>query len=351
MIKKINAPLILLPVLIYTFGLVTLLSTSPSLIKNHLMFFLIGFGLYILSALVDYHLFRFLWKLFYIGGAFLLVFTNLFAGINSGAARWLNLGLVSFQTSEIAKLFLIIGLASFIVEHKDRINSLKSVLLISLMSVVYAALIYIQPDLGTSAVILLITGGVVFYGGFRKLYMLVGLFLAGAFSTPIWHFLKNYQKERILVFLNPKLDVLGSGYNVIQSIIAIGSGGFMGKGFGQGTQANLQFLPAYWTDFIFASFAEEWGFVGVFLFITLYVLMLYWLLRIANQVNDLFGKLLCIGVFMMFFSQFTINVGMNLGMLPVTGVTLPLVSYGGSSMLVSLISLGMIQSIWVQRGN
>jgi len=122
----------------------------------------------------------------------------------------------------------------------------------------------------------------------------------------------------------------------------------LGKGFGHGTQSTLQFLPAYWTDFIFASFAEEWGFVGVFLFISIYVLMLYWLLRLANRTDDLFGKLLCIGIFMVFFAQFTINVGMNLGVMPVTGVTLPLVSYGGSSMVASMIMLGIAQNIWIK---
>lgn len=349
MVKKINIPLILLPLLIFVFGFITLLSTSPSLIKNHLLFFMIGVVFYGVFMFIDYSVFKFIWKYLYIFGVFLLFLTNFFAEFRSGAARWLTIGPLSFQTSEAAKFILIVSLASFIVENRKELNSIKNVVLILLMASVYMILIFIQPDLGTSFVIFLLAAGIAFYGGLSKVYILIGMLLVGIFSTPIWYSLKEYQKERILVFLNPQLDVLGSGYNVIQSIIAIGSGGLMGKGFGQGTQANLQFLPAYWTDFIFASFAEEWGFLGVFIFISIYVFFLLWVLIIANRVSDLFGKLLCIGLFMMFFSQFTINVGMNLGIMPVTGVTLPLVSYGGTSMLVSLASIGLLQSIWTNN--
>jgi len=349
MIKRINIPLILLPVLLFIFGFITLLSTSPSLIKNHVLFFIVGLVLYFVFVLIDYSIYKFIWKYLYIFGAMLLFLTNFFAEFRSGAARWLEIGPWSFQTSEIAKLALIIALASFIIERKDNINSLKNMLLIIFMALLYVLLIFMQPDLGTSFVMMLIVGGVVLYAGLSKIYILVGLLIAGIFSAPLWHILKDYQKERILVFINPQLDVLGSGYNVIQSIIAVGSGGLIGKGFGQGTQSNLQFLPAYWTDFIFASFAEEWGFIGVFLFISIYTLLLFWLLRLVNSTDDLFGKLLCMGVFMMFFSQFTINVGMNLGIMPVTGVTLPLVSFGGTSMVVSMIMLGMVQNIWIKR--
>jgi len=313
-----------------------------------MLFFLVGLLFYGVFVFIDYTLYRYAWKYLYFLGAVLLLITDFFAEFRSGAARWLSVGQASFQTSEIAKLFLIIAVASFVVENKGSLNNIKNVLLVSFLTLTYVILILVQPDLGSSIVVLLVTAGIMFYGGFSKLYMLVGIFVTGIFSTPLWHLLKDYQKERILVFLNPQLDVLGSGYNVIQSLIAVGSGGLTGKGFGQGTQANLQFLPAYWTDFIFASFSEEWGFVGVFLFISIYTLMLYFFLRIISEIEDLFGKLLCVGIFMMYFSQFTINVGMNLGILPVTGVTLPLVSYGGSSILISLVSLGIVQNIWVK---
>jgi rod shape determining protein RodA len=295
---------------------------------------------------LDYSIFKYIWKYLYVFGALFLIITFLFAEFRSGSARWLTLGSVNFQTSEFAKLTLVVSLASYISDKRKSINSAKTLFFIFLMTIIYVLLIFNQPDLGTSLVVITVALGVLFYAGLKKVYFVVSLLVAGIFSAPLWSVLKDYQQRRIIVFLNPQLDVLGSGYNVIQSIIAIGSGGLTGKGFGQGTQANLKFLPAYWTDFIFASFAEEWGFIGVFVFISLFTFLLFWILKIANETGDLFGKLICIGVFMIFFIQFVINVGMNLGIMPVTGVTLPLVSYGGSSMLFSMIMLGIVHNVW-----
>jgi len=152
-------------------------------------------------------------------------------------------------------------------------------------------------------------------------------------------------------FLNPELDILGSGYNVIQSIIAVGSGGILGRGFGHGTQSHLQFLPVFWTDFIFASFAEEWGYLGVVALLALYSLLLLSVLFVAYKTKNSFGSMVCIGVFSMLFFQFLINVGMNLGLMPVTGIPLPFVSYGGSSMVVSFLLLGLVQSVWIHNKN
>jgi len=346
MLKKYNLPLIILPILIFVFGLITLLSTSPSLVSNHILFFILGLAFYFIFASIDYSVYEYLWKYLYIAGAVFLITTVLFAEFRSGSARWLSLGSINFQTSEFAKLTLVLSLASYISQRKQDVNNIKTILFVLLMTSVYTLLIFIQPDLGTSLDGILLAVGILFYAGLKKVYILVSILLAGVFSAPIWNMLKDYQQRRITVFLNPQLDVLGSGYNVIQSIIAIGSGGVMGKGFGQGTQANLKFLPAYWTDFIFASFAEEWGFVGVFLFITLFTILLFWILNIANQAKDLHGKLICVGVFMVFFVQFLVNVGMNLGIMPVTGVTLPLVSYGGSSMFFSMVMLGIVHNVW-----
>jgi len=210
-------------------------------------------------------------------------------------------------------------------------------------------LVVVQPDLGTTIILLLIFVGMLFYAGVNKIYFVLAFVVLGLFSSPIWANLHDYQKERIIVFLNPTLDVAGSGYNVIQSTIAIGSGGLLGRGFGHGTQTHLQFLPVYWTDFIFAAFAEEWGLVGVVCILVFYAALLVSVLRISFKVESSFGSLLCAGVFILFFSQFGINVGMNLGILPVTGIPLPLVSYGGSSLVTSLFLLGLVQSVWIHR--
>ncbi len=346
MIKKYNLPIFILPLLIFVFGYVTLLSTSPSLVKNHLIYFLLGLVFYFLFSTIDYTLYKYLWKWIYASAIFLLIITLIFAEFKLGAARWLQIGPISFQTSEYVKAALIISLSVFISERKEVLNDLKNIIYLFLLIAPIVLLIFAQPDFGTSVVIALLGVGVVFYAGLSKYYMLVAVLVMGILSTPIWNILEDYQQRRILVFLNPTLDILGSGYNVIQSIIAVGSGGLLGKGFGRGTQANLQFLPAYWTDFIFASFAEEWGFLGVFLLVTLYLMLVSSLLYVAYKIKNFFGKLISIGVFFIFFLQFTINVGMNLGIMPVTGVTLPLVSYGGSSLLFSFILLGIIQNVW-----
>ncbi len=346
MLKKYNLPLIILPIIIFVFGYITLLSTSPSLIKNYVLFFVIGLVFYFIFASIDYSVYKYIWKHVYVLAAVLLFVTFLFAEFRSGSARWLTLGPINFQTSEFAKIVLIISLSAYISEHWQDLNSAKTLLFVAMMTLLYMVLIFMQPDLGTSLVIIALAVGILFYAGLKKIYILIATLLLGIFSAPLWGMLKDYQQRRITVFLNPQLDILGSGYNVIQSIIAIGSGGVSGKGFGQGTQANLKFLPAYWTDFIFASFAEEWGFLGVFIFISVFTFFLFWILKTANETTDLFGKLLCMGIFMVFFTQFTVNVGMNLGIMPVTGVTLPLVSYGGSSMLFSMSMIGIVHNIW-----
>lgn len=349
MIKRYNLSILILPLVLFSLGYITLLSTADNLIRQHLFYFLVGIVLYFLFSRLDYTLYRHFWKVIYGVSLLLLLLTTLFAELKLGAARWLQFGSLSFQTSEFAKIALIIALSQFIISHREDINKPLNLLKLFLLITPVAALVFIQPDLGTTAVIIATGFGLVLYGGLSKYYLLIGLFSVGIVSTPLWGLLKDYQKQRILVFLNPQLDVLGSGYNVIQSIIAIGSGGLTGKGFGHGTQSSLEFLPAYWTDFIFASFAEEWGFLGVFLLITLFVMLLIALLYLASKIEDNFGRMMVVGFFFIFLLQFLINVGMNLGLMPVTGVTLPLISYGGTSLVFSLISLGIIQNIWLQN--
>lgn len=348
MLKKYNFSLIILPLLIFSLGFITLMSTSILLVKSHLIYFFIGFVFYILFSMIDYRVYKYLWKYLYVLSLILLFITTYFANSILGSARWLQIGGLSFQTSEFAKLALIISLSSLIEKNILEVSKLHFLGKSFLILLPYTVLVYMQPDLGTTLVLIALFLGILFFAGLKKIYFLLGFIIFGLFSAPIWHMLKDYQKSRILVFLNPQMDVLGSGYNVIQSIIAIGSGGLFGKGFGRGTQANLQFLPAYWTDFIFASFAEEWGFFGVFILIILYCLLLLSLLYVVNKTKNIFGKFIVIGTFLVIFTQFVINVGMNMGLMPVTGVTLPLMSYGGTSILFTLILLGIVQNIWIK---
>lgn len=348
MVKKYNLAIIILPFLLFTLGFITLLSTSVELVKNQVLYFIIGLVLYFIFSQIHYSVYKFLWKYFYVLILILLIITYLIAEFRYGSARWIPLGTFSFQPSEFAKLALIFGIASLITEKGD-INKPYNLLLNTALLIPLVSLIVIQPDLGTSIVITGVFSGMIFFSGLNLHYILGVLFTFGIFSAPLWNILHDYQKSRILVFLNPQLDVLGSGYNVIQSLIAVGSGGIFGKGFGRGTQASLEFLPAHWTDFIFASFAEEWGLFGVALLIIFFTILLFTLIYVAQKVEDPFAKLVCVGIFLIFFLQFTINVGMNIGVTPVTGVTLPLISYGGSSMLLSMISLGIVQNIWQSR--
>jgi len=206
-------------------------------------------------------------------------------------------------------------------------------------------LIFLQPDLGSSLVVFIFWLGIAFAAGIPK-RLIAGLGLVAAALFPLsWLILKQYQKERIFSFLNPFSDPLGSGYNMIQAMVAVGSGQWLGRGLGRGTQSHLMFLPERHSDFIFASLAEELGFLGGFLLIIVYAFLLWRLLKIASQAKEKYGVLICLGVFSMIFVQVLINIGMNLGLVPVTGITLPLISSGGSSLLATVISLGIVQNI------
>lgn len=346
LLKKFNLALLLLPFLIFLLGIFTLKSIAPELVKNQTIFFLLGILVYFAISFIDFTIFKYYWKYLFWLVVVLLVMTYFLGQVKYGAVRWLGFKYFSAQPSEFAKIVVIMALSSLIALKKDIFN-LKNLLKLILLVTPMIMLVLLQPDLGTAIIIFLTFIGILFYSGLNKIYFFVALLLFGVFSSPIWSLVRDYQKERILVFLNPQLDVQNSGYNVLQSIIAVGSGGLYGRGFGRGTQSHLQFLPVYWTDFIFASFAEEWGFIGAFVIIALYISLFLTLIYISYKVSDTFGSLLAIGTFFVFFFQFVINVGMNMGIMPVTGIPLPLFSYGGSSLITSFFLLGLTQSVWI----
>ncbi len=347
--KRYNWYLLLLPLLVFSLSFITLLSVAPKQAHSQALFFLLGFGVYLVGTLINYqYLLRF-WKGIYLVTLSLLALTFMLGHVVGGSARWLRLGGFVFQPSELAKIALLFLLAHFVESYKNFPKNLKSLAGFSLMSLPYIALVFVQPDLGTTIVLaLLIVGTLLFLGIDRYLVLLI-LGVVGLLSDPVWSHLHAYQKRRILVFLNPKIDVLGAGYNVMQSLIAIGSGGLLGKGFGRGTQSHLAFLPAYWTDFIFASYSEEWGFVGVAILLSLYFGLLWVLLQVTYSAPTRAGRTLGFGIFLIFLIQIVINVGMNLGIMPVTGIPLPLMTYGGSSMIVNMFLLGIAQNIWFHK--
>jgi rod shape determining protein RodA len=269
---------------------------------------------------------------------------------SSGSQRWLQLGFFSFQPSELTKIALILALTRFFTEEDNpHGHGLRDLLVPFLIFIIPALLVFKQPDLGTVVLLVLIYVSILaFIGVHLRTWITLGVGCV-ALAPLLWHFLKDYQKTRLLTFLNPDLDPLKTGYHIIQSKIAVGSGTFFGKGFLQGTQSQLHFLPEQHTDFIFSVLAEEWGFMGSFILLFLILLLISRGLKIAYTSKDRAGAILAIGISAMIFWQSFINVGMVLGIVPVVGVPLPLLSYGGTSIVASFIGIGILMNISMRR--
>ncbi len=267
-----------------------------------------------------------------------------------GAQRWIQLGPITLQPSEFAKLIMIISLASLLEDKIGKLNTLHDLLPVGLFVGVPFILVMKQPDLGTSLVFIAIFLGMIFACGVN-LKLLGGLFAAGLAIIPLlWMFvLKEYQKMRIMVFLDPNVDPLGSGYHIIQSEIAIGSGMLFGKGLFSGTQSQLNFLPENHTDFIFAVVGEELGFIGVALLLFLYLVILWRGMRIAQDASDTFGMLIAVGITSMLAFHVLVNIGMTMGIMPVTGIPLPLMSYGVSSLTTNLMAIVILLNIHMKK--
>lgn len=281
-------------------------------------------------------------KIFYTLTIVLLVTTLIIGFETRGSSRWISIGALNFQPSEFAKPVLILTLAWFWSRNKANWISIFKSFLYTLPIFV---LIFVQPDLGTSLTIISIWGGLLIASNIsmKKLIMFI---LAGLLILPAsWFFMQDYQRERLISFASPEQDPQGIGFHSIQSTIAVGSGGVFGRGLGRGTQSRLQFLPEFRTDFIFAFIAEEFGFVGSSIVLVLYLIILLLIFQTLNRSRDRFGELICIGVLFMISVQVFVNIGMNVGLLPITGITLPLLSYGGSSLISVLICLGLVASV------
>jgi len=324
-------------------------SATPAHVKQ-MYWIVIGLILVIPVVFVDYHVIVRYGYLLYGLSILLLIAVFLYGQATHGSQRWLVLWGFSFQPSELVKLTMIIALTKFIDEHKVPGGYTIHTLLIPFAMVVIPCLMILkQPDLGTALFLGILFCSIILFVGIEK-RTLIALGGAGLFLLPVlWFFMKEYQKERLLTFLNPELDPLGSGYHIIQSIIAIGSGGIAGKGFLKGTQSQLKFLPEQQTDFVFSVFAEEWGFLGVIVLLFLFVTLLSWGFHIGRRARDLPGLMIAYGATMLIFWAMFINMGMVLGLLPVVGIPLPFMSYGGSSMVVLLISMGLVMNVSMRR--
>lgn len=303
-------------------------------------------GLFFFTS-VDYRLFRRLATGIYLLSLFLLLATLLFGQEIRGAERWFDFGFFSFQPAEFSKLALILVLASFFQQKQTDLKKFRFVLGSAVFPGIIVILLMLQPDLGSAIIHIVIWAGMLFISTVPRRFLLYMLVIFLVLSVLSWVFLlHDYQKDRISSFLNPAADPSGRGYNAIQSIVAIGSGGLLGTGLARGLQSQLKFLPERQTDFIFASTVEELGFVGGGVVLLLFMLLLSRLFKIIRDGRELFGVYCSTGIYALLCGQIFINVGMNLGLVPVTGVTLPFLSYGGSSLVITFWLVGIAESIF-----
>lgn len=341
-LKSVNWPISIAIFLQLSVGILIISSSSVNLGFQQGVVAIFGFIIYLLISQLDYRTLINLIKPSYFLIILLLILV-FFLGVETrGSIRWIPLGIINIQPSEFAKPMIILFLAHF---WSNRVVTWKNIFKNLLWVLPILGLVFKQPDLGTTLTIGIIWIGTLIGVGlnFRKLLTLL-LILVLAIPLGL-NSLEDYQKQRISSFLSPEQDPLGQGYNIIQSTIAVGSGQLLGKGFGQGTQSRLQFLPEFRTDFIFASLAEELGFLGSGVIVLIYLFIISYCLRVASKSVDFFGFLICIGTAIMLLFQTAVNIGMNVGLVPITGVTLPLISYGGSSLISTLMSLGLVASV------
>ena len=317
---------------------------------NHALRFALGFAVMFAASMVDIKLFLRYAYPFYFATLALLIVVEVAGYTGMGATRWIDLKFIKLQPSELMKIALVMALAKYF--HTSTLQSIETVRGIVpplMMALVPAALIMAQPDLGT-AMMLLFTTGVILFAVGVQVWKFVALGGMAAFLMPIgWHFLHDYQKLRVLTFLDPERDPLGSGYHIMQSKIALGSGGVFGKGFLKGTQSHLNFLPEKHTDFIFTMLSEEFGLIGGVVIILVNMLILAYSYAFAMRTTSYFGKLLIIGLATNYFLYVFINIAMVLGLLPVVGVPLPLISYGGTVILSVCASFGVIMAVYINK--
>ncbi len=316
------------------------------LVPRQAIYALLGFVVLLLTAAIDYRIWAALARPIYLIVIAALGLISLAGVAGFGSARWFNVGIVLIQPSELAKILMILVLADYMARHQDDMHR-AGILLRSLLIVgVPIYLVFTQPDLSTSIVFAVIWAALVWASGAQLKHLAA---LAGsAIVMPLvaWPLLADYQKARVITFLFPDPDAsFGATYNVNQALISIGSGGWVGKGYGYGTQVQLRFLKVRHTDFIFSSLAEEFGFIGALLLIVLLLFVIYRCLRAARIARDRFGALICYGVALLLLFQGAFNIGMNMNLLPVSGLPLPFFSYGGSSLLSSLLGIGLVESV------
>ena len=352
-LQSINYPLLGLIITLFFVGLAALYSISNGDFNSwplkHSQRFILGLIIFFLVIFFDLRLiFGYAYLIFFLSIISLAIIP--FFGIESnGATRWINIAGISLQPSEFVKYTLILALAKYFHSINNDSGFIKTLIIPLIITIVPVFLVITQPDLGTALIILI--GGISLFwiSGLNYKYFIVGVFSILCSLPVLWQYLKDYQKDRVLTFFNPERDPLGNGYHIMQSKIALGSGGIFGKGYMEGTQSHLNFLPEMQTDFIFTMLGEEFGFIGSLLLLLIYAALIMISIRLALKSRSLFSKYLSLGVCNVFFIYVFVNIGMVTGLLPVVGVPLPFISYGGSSMLAVMFGFGLLMNCYINR--
>lgn len=350
-LKKIDPTLLLSAMILLIIGILAVYSATytrtTSFYQKQIIFATLGIGLFIFFSNVDYRNYSKYSKLIYIFNVCFLLSVYVFGSTRLGAQRWIVIGPINVQPSELSKLFVVLTFSDLLIrKYKDKFRGIKDVIMTAVHIIPIFLLVAKQPDLGTGVVILFVYAVLIFLNGIDyKTFITTGAIVI--LSLPVVYFfgLRPYQRQRVITFLNPEADLLGSGWNIIQSKIAVGSGQIFGKGYLNGTQDKLRFLPESQTDFIFAVISEEWGFVGALSVIILYSYLIFAILKIGQKSEDRYGQLICYGIASIIFFHTLVNIGMVIGVMPAKGLPLLLLSYGGSSLFFICIMLGIVQSV------
>jgi rod shape determining protein RodA len=331
-------------------GLVTMNSFAGEsyFFERQLIWLAVSIGMFFVASAVDWRFLRRTTVIvpLFIFSCSLLVLLFIVGTVAKGAQSWFDFGGFSFQPSDPIKLVLILVLAKYFTRRHVEIAHIRHIIVSGIYAFILFALVVVQPDFGSAIILFLVWFGMVLVSGISKKHLVAVIGLGIVSFAMLWLFVfQPYQKQRIMTFIHPLADIRGAGYNAFQSTIAVGSGRILGKGIGYGTQSKLQFLPEYETDFIFAAFAEEWGFVGVVLIFILYAIVIWRILAIAMVGSSNFETLFGLGLAILFMVHIIIHVGMNIGLLPVTGTTVPFMSYGGSHLLTEFLGLGVLMGM------
>lgn len=360
LVRRLDWNIILVILALNVIGLINLYSAThgpnskevESLFINQIVWLISGWSIFFIATLLDYAIVSRICYLIYFLNLMAVVYVDFFGKIALGAQRWIDFGFFRYQPSETMKLALIMLLAKVLAQRNSLGQGMgfRELLFPLILVLIPFALIVKQPDLGTAMMIMAISGSMILFTKVRK-HIIISAIVLVSISLPIaWEYvLHDYQKNRVLTFLSPENDPRKTGYNALQSRYAVGSGQFFGKGFRKGTQSQLEFLPERHTDFIYSVLSEEHGFVGSLTTVGLFCILFFLVLRIAYQARDKFGALIAVGVLSYIFWHMFVNIGMVIGLLPIVGVPLPLLSYGGSSMLTTMLGLGLISSVSFRR--